>query len=115
VSLSLAASANFATEELHLPRNEKYSHYFLSNKAWEQKSQHQGEHPHKFLKLVFQIFQWTRYSFISSSPSSSSYIPVAPTLEHTAFVKRFVSRQFLNLRQSVGLFGRVTSPSQSVT
>jgi hypothetical protein len=30
-------------------------------------------------------------------------IPVAPTLEHRASVKRFVSLQFLNFRQSVGL------------
>jgi hypothetical protein len=33
-------------------------------------------------------------------------------LEHRASVKRFVSLQFLNLRHSVGLLGRVTSPSQ---
>jgi hypothetical protein len=34
-------------------------------------------------------------------------------LEHRASVKRFVSLQFLNLRHSVGLLGRVISPSQS--
>jgi hypothetical protein len=33
-------------------------------------------------------------------------------LEHTASVKCFVSLQFLNLRHSVGLLGRVISPSQ---
>jgi hypothetical protein len=33
-------------------------------------------------------------------------------LEHRASVKRFVSLQFLNLRQSVGLLGRGISPSQ---
>jgi hypothetical protein len=33
-------------------------------------------------------------------------------LEHMAPVKRFVSLQFLNLRHSVGLLGRVISPSQ---
>jgi hypothetical protein len=33
-------------------------------------------------------------------------------LEHRASVKRFVSLQFLNLRRSVELFGRVISPSQ---
>jgi hypothetical protein len=33
-------------------------------------------------------------------------------LEHRASVKRFVSIQFLNLRQSVGLLGRGISPSQ---
>jgi hypothetical protein len=39
------------------------------------------------------------------------FIPVAPTLEHRASVKRFVSLQFLNLRHSLGLLGRVISPS----
>jgi hypothetical protein len=33
-------------------------------------------------------------------------------LEHRASVKRFVSLQFLNLRHSVGILGRVISPSQ---
>jgi hypothetical protein len=33
-------------------------------------------------------------------------------LEHRASVKRFVSFQFLDLRQSVGLLGRGISPSQ---
>jgi hypothetical protein len=33
--------------------------------------------------------------------------------EHRASVKRFVSLQFLNLRQPVGILGRVISPSQS--
>jgi hypothetical protein len=33
-------------------------------------------------------------------------------LEHRASVKRFVSLQFLNLRHSLGLLGRVISPSQ---
>jgi hypothetical protein len=33
-------------------------------------------------------------------------------LGHRASVKRFVSLQFLNLRHSVGLLGRVMSPSQ---
>jgi hypothetical protein len=45
-------------------------------------------------------------------PDSLSLFPVAPTLEHRASVKRFVSLQFLNLRQSVGLLGRGISPSQ---
>jgi hypothetical protein len=43
---------------------------------------------------------------------SSSLFPVHPTLEHRASAKRFVSLQFLNLRHSVGLLGRVISPSQ---
>jgi hypothetical protein len=33
------------------------------------------------------------------------FIPVAPTVEHRASVKRFVSLKFLNLRYSVGLLG----------
>jgi hypothetical protein len=33
-------------------------------------------------------------------------------LEHRASVKRFLSLQFLHLRHSVGLLGRVISPSQ---
>jgi hypothetical protein len=40
------------------------------------------------------------------------FVPVAPTLEHRASVKRFVSLQFLNLRHLVGLPGRMISPSQ---
>jgi hypothetical protein len=40
------------------------------------------------------------------------FIPVAPTLEHMASVKRFVPLQSLNLRQSVGLLGRGINPSQ---
>jgi hypothetical protein len=38
----------------------------------------------------------------------SCYFP----LEHRAFLKRFVSLQFLNLIHSVGLLGRVIRPSQ---
>jgi hypothetical protein len=34
-------------------------------------------------------------------------------LEHRASVKRFVSLQFFNLRQSVGLLGRVINSSQA--
>jgi hypothetical protein len=33
-------------------------------------------------------------------------------LEHRASMKRFVSFQFLNVRQSVGLLGREVSPTQ---
>jgi hypothetical protein len=33
-------------------------------------------------------------------------------LKHRASMKRFVSLQFLNLRHSVGLLGRVIGPSQ---
>jgi hypothetical protein len=37
---------------------------------------------------------------------------VAPTLEHRASVKRFVSLSFLTIRQSVGLLGWGIGPSQ---
>jgi hypothetical protein len=40
------------------------------------------------------------------------YFLFAPTLEHRASVKRFVSLQSLNLGHPVGLLGRVISPSQ---
>jgi hypothetical protein len=39
-------------------------------------------------------------------------IPVAPTWSLRASVKLFVPLQFLNLTHSVGLLGRVISPSQ---
>jgi hypothetical protein len=42
----------------------------------------------------------------------SIYIPVIPSLEHRASVKRFISLHFLNPRQSGGLLGRGISPSQ---
>jgi hypothetical protein len=46
-------------------------------------------------------------------PTTSIYLfPVASTSEHRASVKRFVSLQFLNLRQLVGLLGRGISPMQ---
>jgi hypothetical protein len=35
-----------------------------------------------------------------------------PLIEHRASVKRFVSLQFLNLRHSIGLLGRLISESQ---
>jgi hypothetical protein len=40
------------------------------------------------------------------------FIPAVPILKHRASVKRFVSLQFLNLRHSVALLGRVITPSQ---
>jgi hypothetical protein len=51
------------------------------------------------------------YALCISSSLSLSFL-VAPILEHRASVKRFVSLQFLNLRQSVGLLGREISPTQ---
>jgi hypothetical protein len=46
--------------------------------------------------------------YLSIHPS----IPVAPTWSIRESVKRFVSLQFLNLRQSVRLLGRGISPTQ---
>jgi hypothetical protein len=42
----------------------------------------------------------------------SIFITVPPTLDDKASVKRLVSPQFLDLRQLVGLLGRVIRPSQ---
>jgi hypothetical protein len=45
----------------------------------------------------------------------SIYLPIyscCSNLEHRASVKRFVSLQFLNLRHSLGLLGRVISPTE---
>jgi hypothetical protein len=50
-------------------------------------------------KLLALMVGWLVYSCCSH-------------LEHRASVKRFVSLQFLNLKHSVGLLGRVISPSQ---
>jgi hypothetical protein len=49
------------------------------------------------------ILQWLVRSFVCFCCSH---------LEHKGAVKRFASLQFLNLRHSVGLLGRVISPSQ---
>jgi hypothetical protein len=53
--------------------------------------------------------------WLSADFLSTSFFPVAPTLVHRASVKRFVSLQFLNLKESVVLLGRVISPSQGRT
>jgi hypothetical protein len=50
-------------------------------------------------RLVGWLVGWLVYSWCSH-------------LEHKASVKRFVSLQFLDLTHSVGLLGRVISPSQ---
>jgi hypothetical protein len=55
------------------------------------------------------LLQWWQLGLYSLSLS----FPVAPTLEHRTSVKRFVSLQFLNHRQSVEFLGREISPSQS--
>jgi hypothetical protein len=52
----------------------------------------------------------TRHAFLSLTLST-----VTPILGHRASVKRFVSHQFLNLRQSVGLLGREISPRKAAT
>jgi hypothetical protein len=52
---------------------------------------------------------------IHASIHASIHPPIHPCcshLEHRASVKRFVSLQFLNLRQSVGLLRRGISPTQ---
>jgi hypothetical protein len=49
--------------------------------------------------IILKLIWWLVYSCCSHS-------------ENRASVKRFVSLQFLNLRHSVGLLGRVMSPSQ---
>jgi hypothetical protein len=54
-------------------------------------------HRHKLLDLIYML--WLVYSCCFH-------------LERRASVKRFVSLQFLNLRHSVGLLGRVVSPLQ---
>jgi hypothetical protein len=64
------------------------------------------------LYIVYDIhLKYTQLQLLNRRIISSS-ISLAPTLEHTASVKRFVSLQFLNLRESVGLFGQGVSPSQ---
>jgi hypothetical protein len=51
------------------------------------------------LKMQYTLVIWLVYSCCSH-------------LEHRTSVKHFISLQFLNLRHSVGLLGRVISPSQ---
>jgi hypothetical protein len=62
--------------------------------------------------LVFRRLSIKIWVFLSSSSSSSYQYSCCSHLEHTASVKRFVSLQFPNLRQSVGHFGLKISPSQ---
>jgi hypothetical protein len=57
-------------------------------------------------KIMCAVVQW----YLECLPA---FIPVAPTWsKHRASVKKFVSFQFLNLRQSVELLGRGISPSK---
>jgi hypothetical protein len=62
-------------------------------------------HPRRSLPNSLLITHF-RTSFFFFFYSGSSH------MKHRASVKRFVSLQFLNLRQSVGLLGRGISPSQ---
>jgi hypothetical protein len=57
-----------------------------------------------FLVILLPCFDWPRACVIIYSCCSR--------LEHRASAKRFVSLQFLNLRQSVGLLEREISPTQ---
>jgi hypothetical protein len=59
--------------------------------------------PSSFDVAIFLLKSWLVGWVVYSSCSD---------LEYRASVKRFVSLQFLNLRHSVGLPGRVVSPSQ---
>jgi hypothetical protein len=62
---------------------------------------------------TLQIMHLSMFLSISIHPSIyQSVYSCYSSLEHRASVKRFVSLQFLNLRQSVGLLGQGTSPSQ---
>jgi hypothetical protein len=64
-----------------------------------------------------RIFPFSAWSGVVQSSAVLKYltsiclsIPVALTLQHRASVKRFVSFQFLNLRESVGLHWTVDQP-----
>jgi hypothetical protein len=78
---------------------------------------------------LYNLHQWYNFSqnfqhvlFLNKSLLSiylPTYLPIylsiyhcCSHLEHWASVKRFVSLQFLNLRQSVGPLGRRISPSK---
>jgi hypothetical protein len=62
------------------------------------------------LSVCFSFF-FPSYIVFLSKPMSFFYY-CCSHLEHRASVKRFVSLQFPNLRQSVGLLGRRIKPSQ---
>jgi hypothetical protein len=59
----------------------------------------------KYLMFVITVIAVCTSMYVYMHISSSVFMHVAPTLEHRASLKRFVSLQFLNLRQSVGLLG----------
>jgi hypothetical protein len=52
--------------------------------------------------------------WLSTDSLSLTLFPVAPTLKHSASVKRFVSLQFLDLKEMVGLLWRGISLSQGL-
>jgi hypothetical protein len=67
------------------------------------------------LHWIFVVMQAFLRSHIYLSIYISIYLSIyscCSHLEHRTAVKRFVSLQFLNLRQSVGLLGRGISPTQ---
>jgi hypothetical protein len=57
------------------------------------------------LQVLFTVFFYVVNFFL--------FYSCCTHLEHRTSVKRFVSLQFLNLRQSVGLLGQGISPSQT--
>jgi hypothetical protein len=65
--------------------------------------------PYQFVGFAYRELQITE---IEPNMLVAWFIPVAPSSEHRASVKRSVSLQFLNLRHSAGLLGLVISPSQ---
>jgi hypothetical protein len=65
------------------------------------------------LKMILSVQIQTIIQPPSTSVVRSLYLySCCSHLEHRAPVKRFVSLQFLNIRQSIGLPGRVIIPSQ---
>jgi hypothetical protein len=62
--------------------------------------------------LVHALFTHLGYACMSLCIVRKCMYSCCSHLEHTASVKRFVSLQFVNVRQSVGLLGRGMSPSQ---
>jgi hypothetical protein len=62
-------------------------------------------------KFIF-ILKYRKIKYFLFSKKLLYLYSCCSHLEHRASVKRFVSLQFLNLRQSVGFLGRWISPSQ---
>jgi hypothetical protein len=75
---------------------------------------HPSIHPSIYLSVCLSIYLSVYLTVcLSIRPSlPPSHPPCCSHLEHRAFVKRFVSLHFRNLRQPAGLLGRGISPSQ---